>query len=343
MASPAESNIVTGNGKIAILAAGSFGCTLGYVFATGGKNVCLWHVNHSQAELLNKNRRLEKPIAVDIAPGVEVTSDLQVVTKEASILLFTCTSQSMQEVAGNVYHAVKDRKDKPILVSAVKGIETKSFKRMSEILKETFPGFAVACLSGPNLAVEMAKGLPTAAAIAADSEEIAEQVQNYLNTKSYRLYTNDDLIGVELGGALKNIYAIAAGCVDGLNLGTNAKSTLLTRALVEMSRFNADHGGKPATMVGLAGIGDLIATCTSPLSRNYRLGFELAQGTVIDEAIKKLGAVAEGVPTCHAVNKLAHKLALSMPIAEQVEAVLTAATTPKQAIKDLFERPLSKE
>ena len=310
MASSNGSYGATGNEKIAVLGAGSFGCTLAYVFAGAGKKLKMWHVIAEEAEFLNKNRRLEKPITVDIVDGVEVSSDLKAVVADADILLFTCTSQSMQEVAARVYQVVKDKPKKPILLSAVKGIETQTFKRMSEILKDALPGFPLACLSGPNLAVEISRGLPTAAVIAADDHDIAKYLQSQLNAPSFRLYTNDDVIGVELGGALKNIYAIAAGCMDGLNLGTNAKSTFLTRSLVEMNRFNSACGGKAATMAGLAGIGDLIATCTSPLSRNYRLGYELSCGIGIDEAIAKLGAVAEGVPTCHAVNKLAKSLPL---------------------------------
>ena len=231
----------------------------------------------------------------------------------------------------------------PNLVSAAKGLELKSLKRMSEVLESYLPNAKVLSLSGPNLAYEIRSGLPSASTVAARDIEVAREVQMSLSTKTFRLYASDDLAGVELGGTLKNVIAIAAGASDGLKLGVNAKSALLTRGLKEMVRLSQALGAKESTLFGLSGMGDLIATCEGPLSRNYRIGKFLAENLTLEEAIEKVGSLAEGVETTHAVCELSKKVSIDLPIAFQVQATLKGITTPKKSIMTLMQRPLALE
>lgn len=331
--------------RIAILGAGSWGSTLAWLFSSHGREVSVWVRETERVSLIKSHRHPRGGATVPTL--VRITSDMSEAIADAEVVLFCCTSQSMREVAEKfltAWQAVENSKAaKPILVTCAKGFELPSLKRMSEILQECLPGFAVAALSGPNLAGEIAGGLPTATVVACDNQQAATAVQTALSVASFRVYTNDDVIGVELGGALKNIFAVASGCVDGLGLGTNAKATLLTRGLVEMVRVSSKLGAKPATLTGLAGMGDLFATCSSELSRNYRLGKQISQGSSIADAIDNLGGVAEGVWTAEAVCEMSKNLGIDLPIVEQINATLKGTTTPEHAIMKLMTRPLSSE
>lgn len=331
--------------RIAIMGAGSWGSTLAWLFSNHGREVSIW-VRETERVSLQKEHRHPKGGAT-VPTLVRISSDMAEAVKGAEVILFCCTSQSMREVADNFYKTWRTLESngnaKPILVTCAKGFELPSLKRMTEVLKECAPGFAVAALSGPNLAGEIAKGLPTATVVACDDEKAAHAVQVALSVSSFRVYTNDDVIGVELGGALKNIFAVASGCVDGLGLGTNAKSTLLTRGLVEMMRLSGKLGAKPSTLTGLAGMGDLFATCSSDLSRNYRLGKQMSQGVSLADVINNLGGVAEGVWTAEAVCEMAKRLAIDLPIVTQINATIKGTTTPEHAIMTLMTRPLSSE
>ncbi len=343
--------------KIAVLGAGSWGGTLARVFALAGKDVCLWTRDQAKAQLISEKRHVDKPLSIDFPESIAVTHDLEKCVNEREIIIFACTSQTMRELASLVKGKLKSRsaagsiKSKapdypnqvPVLVSAAKGLELESFSRMSQILEELFPEHHVCALSGPNLAYEILKGLPTASVIACDNDRVAKQVQAVLSTPKLRMYSNTDIKGVEFGGAFKNVIAIASGGLDGLNLGTNAKAALLTRGLAEMTRIAVSMGARASTMSGLAGLGDLMATCTSDLSRNYRLGKMIAQGTSPQEAIASLGAVAEGVSTAKAVCQLAEKYSIDLPIATQVEASLKGDISPQEAIMNLMNRPLVSE
>jgi glycerol-3-phosphate dehydrogenase (NAD(P)+) len=229
------------------------------------------------------------------------------------------------------------------IVSAVKGLELTTSKRMSGVVAEYVGDLPICSLSGPNLAGEILAGLPAASVVACKDAAVAATVQRMLSVANFRVYSNEDLIGVELGGTLKNVIAIAAGASDGLKLGCNAKSALLTRGLAEMTRLAVRMGAKPITLAGLAGMGDLVATCAGPASRNYRLGMELAQGKPQAEILQNLGAIAEGVTTAEAVCELSKQLGLELPIAEQVNATLKGKSTPKGAIMTLMGRPPSSE
>jgi glycerol-3-phosphate dehydrogenase (NAD(P)+) len=272
---------------------------------------------------------------------------MEVCLKDADIIIFCCTSQSLRQVALQAAISLEklNRADDnlPCLVSAIKGLEISTLKRMSEVLASILPNYPICVLSGPNLAEEVLQGLPSAAAIACEDLHAAQHVQSRLNSPTFRLYTNTDVVGVELGGALKNVIAIAAGCSDGLKLGVNAKSALLTRGLAEMSRFAQLMGAQPLTLAGLAGMGDLIATCAGMQSRNYRLGYALAQGGTTSDVLAGLGAVAEGVTTTRAVLDIAQQKELELPIAQQVKEMLQGTKSIKEAIETLMKRPLSSE
>jgi glycerol-3-phosphate dehydrogenase (NAD(P)+) len=365
---------------IAILGAGSWGSTLAWLLASNGRQVHLWSHDPLKVQTLKETRSVEKPLAVTIPSSVVINADLRSCIEPATVILFACSAQSMRSVAEQVREILTpgnmigkpqavaaadvalsgssgssasrtenvgplraDAHTKKILVSAAKGIELKTFLRMSQVLAELLPGYDVCALSGPNLAAEVLRGLPTASVIACADIESARKAQEQLNVPSFRIYTNDDVTGVELGGAFKNIIGIAAGVVDGLDLGTNAKAALMTRGLAEMTRLSIALGGKPATLAGLSGMGDLVATCYSVLSRNYRLGFQLAKGETLDMARKELGAVAEGVTTAQAVCELSQRLGIELPIAEQVDRTLRGSSTPVKAIMTLMTRPLASE
>jgi glycerol-3-phosphate dehydrogenase (NAD(P)+) len=330
--------------KISILGAGSWGATLAGLFAGAGHAVYIWTRSQDKAAQINNNHYIEKPIAVKFPPAVQATDQLEEATRQARIIVFCCPSQSVRSLAEHVKSVTTGKSDQPpVLLSAVKGLELSTHKRMSEVLSEVLAGSPVAALSGPNLAGEILSGLPAAAVVGCQTAEIGVWLQSVLTAPTLRLYSNVDLIGVELGGTLKNIIAIAAGVSDGLKLGANAKAALLTRGLAEITRLAVRLGAKPLTMSGLAGMGDLLATAAGPASRNYILGMELAKGRSTDEIIKELGVAVEGVPTTEAVCELSKRLGLELPIAQQVEDTLKGRSSPAQAIMTLMSRPLSAE
>lgn len=333
------------NAKITILGAGSWGATLAWLLSSNGKQITLWSRDAAKVEKLQAVRLIEKPLSVRIPDEVSITSELEEALSGTDLVLFCCTAQTMRQLAEEVNRVSGGtrQEQKPILISAAKGIELHTTARMSEVLKQSLPGYPVAAMSGPNLAAEILQGLPAATVIAADDLSVARRAQSALSLQTFRVYSNDDLLGVELGGALKNVMAVAAGVVDGLNLGTNAKAALMTRGLAEIARISVALGAKAATLAGLSGMGDLVATCYSSLSRNYRLGHWLAEGRTLAEAEMELGAVAEGVTTTEAVCELSQKLSIEMPIAQQVQATLTGNTTPRKAIMTLMTRPLASE
>ncbi len=342
--------------KIAILGAGSWGATLARVFALAGKEVALWTRDPDKAEKLLSSRHVDKPLSIDLPAAIQISSDLEHCLAGSQIIVLACTSQSMRSVAQLVKAKLKSTSpvgassrsqgpvpDNPVLVSAAKGLELESFMRMSQILEEIFPSLPICSISGPNLASEILKGLPTASVIACKDADVAKYVQSELSTPTLRMYSNTDITGVELGGSFKNVIAIAAGGVDGLSLGANAKAALMTRGLAEMSRLAVTMGARASTMAGLAGLGDLMATCSSELSRNYRVGFMIARGSSPEHALASLGAVAEGVNTARAVCQLATTMSIELPIAMQVESALKGDISPQKAIMNLMTRPLVSE
>ena len=353
--------------KIAVLGAGAWGLTLAslWVKRSPAHEVVVYCRDQVKAERLRQTRVMDKPRGFSIAQEVLVADSLDQCVKGASVIVFACTSQAVRPLAEQIKpllaavghgslgslstlpslpsigHGLDDKL--PVLVSAVKGLELGSLLRMSEVLQEVLPDQLAAALTGPNLSEEILSGMPAASVVASSDLELARALQETLSASKFRVYANDDLVGCELGGTLKNIIAIAAGSCDGLGLGLNAKAALLTRGLAEMTRLAVRLGAKPTTLAGLAGMGDLFATCGSPLSRNYRVGFELVRGKSLDEILTGLGAVAEGVTTTAAVCELSKRLGLELPIAEQVQSTLKGNSTPAGAIMALLSRPLASE
>lgn len=336
-------------GSVAVLGAGAWGGTLAWLASgeTGSREprvVKLYRRKGEEFDRLVDTRELLDPLKVKLPPSCQITGDLEEAISGVDILVLACTSKNMASLASELKKILGTRvEDYPVFVSVVKGLDSKSLKTMSAVVADHIEGARVLSLSGPNLAYEIRSGQPAAAVVAHPDLELAKFVQHSLSTSRFRLYASEDLLGVELGGTLKNVIAIAAGASDGLKLGVNAKSALLTRGLAEMVRLSANLGAKPSTLFGLSGMGDLIATCEGPLSRNYRIGLYLAENLNLDEAVAKVGSVAEGVATARAVCELSKKLEIDLPIAYQVKETLDGATTPKESIMTLMGRPLATE
>lgn len=329
---------------ICVLGTGSWGATLASLFANAGHQVVVWTQDATKAARINSEHVMERPIKVTFPAELVATDDLAKAVSTAEIIVFSCPSQAVRSLAKRVKDCLGEVPARtPVLLSAVKGLELSTLLRMSEVLNEMMPKLHVASLSGPNLAAEILGGLPAAAVVGCQSLSVAHRLQSQLTVPTLRLYSNEDLIGVELGGTLKNIISVAAGVSDGLKLGANAKAALLTRGLAEITRLAVRLGARPATMAGLAGMGDLLATAAGPSSRNYRLGLELAKGRGTSEILAEMEVAVEGVPTTEAVCELSKRLGLELPIAEQVEATLKGKSSPERAIMTLMSRPLASE
>ncbi len=298
--------------KVAILGGGSFGTVIANMVAENGFDVHLWLRNAELAEQINSNRENSRYLPNYIlSKGLSASTSLEDVLIDADLVFVSIPSQSFRDV---LQQARPWLKPDQMLVSTTKGIEAQTFSLMSEILKEEMPSARIGVLSGPNLAKEVASRQLTATVIASESAELRTYVQEILHSSYFRVYASSDSYGVELGGTLKNIYAIAAGLSAALGMGENTKSMLMTRSLAEMSRFAVCMGANPMTFIGLAGVGDLIVTCMSPLSRNYRVGFALGEGKSLDEAVEALGQVAEGVNTIKHVKEKAAEMDVYMPL-----------------------------
>lgn len=328
--------------KLTVLGAGCWGLTLAWLLTENFENVTVWgrHVDLSE-ELLTK-KSVSKPLEIQLDKKVEITSDLEAAVNGADIILFVVATSGIREVCHNL--AKVGLNDKQILVNTSKGLELPSLMRMSEVMREELPEAKIAVLSGPTLAKEVLMGCPTAASVACEDMEVARFVQEKLTVPSkFRLYTNDDVIGVELGGSLKNVIAIASGFAGALKLGDNCKGALLTRGMAEIARISIALGAKPSTLYGLSGMGDLIATCSSPLSRNYTVGSMIGNGKKIDDILRELGSVAEGVKTSKAVCELAKKLNIEVPISSAIYEAVYTDITPKEVLDKLMNRKLKQE
>ena len=274
--------------KLTVLGAGCWGLTLTWLLTNNFEKVTVWGRDVDISDELRTKKSVKKPIEIQLQDKVEVTSDLEKAVLDADIILLVVATSGIREVCKNL--AKIGLKKHQILVNTSKGLELPSLMRMSEVMKEELPDANIAILSGPTLAREVLAGCPTAASVACENMEIAKYVQEKLTVPSkFRLYTNDDVIGVELGGSLKNVIAIASGFAGALNLGDNCKGALLTRGMAEIVKISVALGAKPATLYGLSGMGDLIATCSSPLSRNYTVGSMIGKGKKINDILSELG------------------------------------------------------
>lgn len=328
--------------KLTVLGPGCWGLTLAWLLNDNFDEIVVWGREQDLYEDLVKNKHCSKPLEVQLQDKIEITSDLKGAITGADIILLVVATSGIRPVCEQLKLA--GIKDEQILVNASKGIELPSLMRMSEVIKDVLPNQSLAVLSGPTLAKEVLMGKPTAASVAADNLEIAEKVQHACNVAGkFRLYSNNDMIGVELGGSLKNVIAIASGFAHTMGLGDNCAGALLTRGMAEIVRVSVQLGAKPSTLYGLSGMGDLIATCSSPLSRNYTVGSMLAKGKKIDDILSELGSVAEGVKTSKAVCELSKKLGIEAPISSAIHDAVYTDITPQDLLDKLMNRKLKEE
>ncbi|MFD0694849.1 NAD(P)H-dependent glycerol-3-phosphate dehydrogenase [Paenibacillus sp. GCM10027628] len=325
--------------KVSVLVAGSWGTALASVLADNGKQVLLWSRNEEQVREINEKHTNSRFLQdIELSPLIVATSSLQEATQDADAILMVVPSSGMREVAAQIRPFLK--KD-TLIIHATKGFETGTLKRMTEVLASELPQIdadRIVVLSGPSHAEEVILKLPTTVVVAAQNLEAAEAAQDLLINSYFRVYTNPDVTGVEVGGALKNIIGLGAGLTDGLGFGDNAKAALLTRGLAEIARLGTAMGANALTFSGLAGIGDLIATGASKHSRNWRAGYKLAQGLPLDVVLEEIGMVVEGVKTTKAAYELSRSFQVTMPITDELYNVLFAGKSPKLAAQDLMGR-----
>ncbi len=330
--------------KIAVIGAGSWGTTLANLFAKKSEDVMLWAYEPEVAEGINRFQRNELFLPeIKLSPRLVATSELETVVQGAQVVLTVCPSHVMRSLVGRV---AKHLSKEVIIVNASKGLETRTLLRMSEVIREVIPtslGDRLATLSGPSFAFEVAKERPTVITAASNNEATAEFVQQLFSTSYFRVYKHDDLIGVELGGALKNVIAIATGMIEGVGLGVNTRAALITRGLVEIIRLGTALGAKAATFSGISGLGDLMLTCTGDLSRNRAVGLRIGKGETLKEISGASRTVAEGIRTTESAYQLALRHSIEMPITENVYRILFEGHSVKSAISELMNRELKKE
>ena len=330
--------------KITVLGAGSWGTTLAQVLSDRGASVTLWAREEEVRESIARRRVNEIFLpGITLSEKITPVSGIKAAVEGADIIVSVIPSHGVRGVFSEARPHIKEG---AIIVSATKGIEEGSMLTPSGILSEALQGClhkAIAVLSGPSFANEVSRRLPAAVCAASSSIDAARAVQQAFSTNYFRVYTNSDVIGVELGGALKNVIAIAAGISDGLELGHNARAALITRGLAEMSRLGLRMGALQATFAGLSGLGDLVLTCTGPLSRNYTVGVSVGRGASIADVTGGMKMVAEGVKTCRGAKALAASLSVEMPITEAVYSVLYGDVAPREAVLGLMTRELKEE
>jgi glycerol-3-phosphate dehydrogenase (NAD(P)+) len=329
--------------RIAILGAGAWGTALAInLTKRGGHEVALWSRSANSAAAMRERRENSTYLAgFSLPPAIEITCDAEAAVRDAEIIVGVVPSEHLR---ATFEHCAPLFRREQVVVSTTKGIEDRSLLRMSEVIQETLAkrdlDLHVGVLSGPSFAQEVAAGSPTALTIASTDSALAARIQQEFSGATLRLYTNDDVIGVELGGALKNVIALASGVVTGLGLGHNTAAALITRGIAEITRLAIACGGRRETLTGLSGIGDLVLTCTGSLSRNRLVGMELGEGRRLEAILEGLnGKVAEGVRTTHAALGLAQRHGIEMPISEQMGAILSARKTPVEAMRELMARP----
>jgi glycerol-3-phosphate dehydrogenase (NAD(P)+) len=329
--------------KIAVLGAGNWGTTMALLLHRTGHQVALWEFDRAQADFVSRTRENAKFLPGQRIPDpIRVTSVLNEAMEGVQIALLAVPTQ----VSRSVLSAIGGLPSGGIIVSLMKGIERETLDRVSMICLQEIEGFDLsrfAVISGPTIAPEVASGLPTSAVVASSSAETARFIQKHFSSAGLRLYTSDDVIGVELAGALKNVIALAAGICDGLQLGYNIKGALLTRGLREISRLGTMLGGNRQTFSGLSGLGDLVTTCTSPSSRNHYVGEHIGRGEAVADVLKNMVMVAEGVWTARAAKELAARHGVEMPITEAVCRVLDDGKDPRTVLGELMLRNLKAE
>ena len=322
--------------KVSVIGAGSWGSALAVLLANNGHEVTLWtHDPHEIEMLSTKREQVEKLPGVKLPDNIMIEADLKTALTDEDVVVMAVPSPVVRMVAKQMSPFIKDGQ---IIVNVAKGIEDVTYKTLSDIIEEEIPNAEVCVLSGPSHAEEVGRKLPTSCVIGAKTKKTAEYLQSAFNSKVFRVYTSPDMLGIELGGSLKNVIALAAGIADGLGYGDNTKAALITRGIVEIGRLGVKMVGKFESFCGLTGIGDLIVTCASVHSRNRKAGYLMGQGKSMEEAMKEVNMVVEGVYSAKAAAKLAQKYEVPMPIVDEINKVLFEGKDPKQAVDDLMLR-----
>jgi len=327
--------------NISIIGDGGWGTTIAVYLAKKGYNIKLWGPFPKYIKQIAKSRINTKFLpGIKIPSNVMLTSQLDTAVLDSEIIVLATPSQYIGKTLRKLKKCDLSKK---IILSVIKGIDTEKLLRMSQVIHKELGNVHLAVLSGPTIAMEVAKDMPSTAVIASHNKKIAKMLQGIFNSKSFRIYINSDVVGVEVGGSLKNVIAIASGVCDGLGFGSNAKAAILSRGLAEMARLGKAMGAKTNTFSGLSGLGDLVTTCTSPLSRNRSVGEKLGKGKKISQITSSMSMVAEGVTTVKAVHKLGQKYKVSLPITNEVYNILYKKKKPAQAVQDLMTRKTKTE
>ena len=330
--------------RIGVIGAGSWGTTLANLLAKKGFTTALWVYEEELIPSIatRKENHLYLP-GIELDGNIVPTGSLQEACHNKDIILNVTPSQIVRQILQQIRDYLSPQ---AVLISASKGIENTTLLTMSEVIREVLSlhdGSRIAVLSGPSFALEVSREIPTAVTIASENQERAQQLQQVFSTPYFRVYTNSDVVGVELGGSLKNVIALAAGISDGLRFGYNTRAALITRGLAEISRLALKMGASPLTLSGLSGLGDLVLTCTGELSRNRTVGMKLGEGVKLDQILKDMKMVAEGIKTTRSTYDLSSKLNVPMPITEQVYNILYQGKDPKEAVTELMTRDLKVE
>ena len=322
--------------KTAVLGAGSWGIALAKLLHDNGNEVTVWSALAEEIDMLNReHEHVDKLKGVKLPEDMAFTTDIEKAVENAEILVMAVPSVFVRGTAKTLKPYYKENQ---IIVNVAKGIEEATLETMTDIISEEIPGCVFAVLSGPSHAEEVGRGIPTTIVVGARQREVAEKVQEVFMSPVFRVYTSPDVLGIEIGAALKNVIALAAGIADGLGYGDNTKAALITRGMAEITRLGVAMGGKPETFYGLSGIGDLIVTCASMHSRNRRAGILMGKGYTADEAMKEVKMVVEGVYSAKAAKKLADQYEIEMPIVEKVNEILFDNHPAAECLKDLMLR-----
>ncbi len=328
--------------KIGVIGAGGWGTALADLLARAVQEVTIWCYEEEVARAIELKRENEIYLkGISLSDNIKSTTDIEEAASDKNIVVSVSPSHAVRKVMTDAKPFLSDE---AIILSASKGIEVETVKTMSRVLGEILgEKHKIAVLSGPSFAQEVARGHPTAVSVACEDEEVASLIQSTFSNKRFRIYTGDDVIGLELGGSLKNVMAIASGISDGLGFGTNTRAALITRGLAEMSRLTVKMGGHLLTMAGLGGLGDLVLTCTGDLSRNRQVGLKLGSGMKIEQILDEMRMVAEGVKTAKSAHELARREEMDMPIVESVYQIIYEDKSPEEVVFELMGRDLKRE
>ncbi|HBI72954.1 MAG TPA: NAD(P)H-dependent glycerol-3-phosphate dehydrogenase [Lachnospiraceae bacterium] len=327
--------------KISLLGAGTWGSALAILLSGNGHDVTIWTKIEKEAKGLAENRNNLRNLPGAVLPEtVKITLDMEEACRDRDLIVMAVASPYIRQTAKEAAPFIREGQ---ILVNVSKGIEDRTLYTLSQVIKEEIPQADVAVLSGPSHAEEVSRGVPTTVVVGAETKVTARFVQDIFMNDIFRVYTSPDITGIELGGSLKNVIALAAGIVDGLGFGDNTKAALMTRGMAEISRLGIQMGGKMETFAGLSGFGDLFVTCTSKHSRNWNAGYLMGQGKTMEEAMKQVNQVVEGVNSARAALELANRHGVEMPIVEQINLLLFEKKSAKDALSDLLMRDRRKE